>query len=378
MRLFGRSLNHHRGIRNVAILIATFFTGYLLGVNMTATNCFYGATPTMRIDRRYCDECSKRQSVIDHKYNNKKNDCVWKLSTVIASLEIDEVNPMVNNSSFSEILLDDDEKQMKKNIESTIISKNKAGNFVPDAVRTSSKEFFKAFDFGYPTDNIDQSNEILMLYNGKDKIPTTVDKIDGDNRDDVIPFLSNPFTITDKCQEMNVVMTQTPCLAISMTASRGSFHVQRWSRHRLWEDKEQKNNTMKNRLVPVSRGLDKNYDEGDPPERHHTQKHWARLNTYLSNYEETMKDLLTITERIKINNTIIVMVSNFGHSELLYNFVCSAKSRKLDISNILVFATDEETFELTKRLGMEAYMGRKVRPIQMLLIFFCKKKSSLY
>ena len=43
------------------------------------------------------------------------------------------------------------------------------------------------------------------------------------------------------------------------------------------------------------------------------------------------------------------------------NFVCSAKARNLDLSPILVFATDEETKELAEGLGLTAFFDKTVR-----------------
>ena len=53
------------------------------------------------------------------------------------------------------------------------------------------------------------------------------------------------------------------------------------------------------------------------------------------------------------------MVCNFGQAELLMNFVCSAKSRGLDVSNILVFTTDQETTDLVTALGLTAYYDQR-------------------
>ena len=50
-----------------------------------------------------------------------------------------------------------------------------------------------------------------------------------------------------------------------------------------------------------------------------------------------------------------------GQSELLMNFVCSATARNLDLSAVLVFATDEETKELAEGLGLTAFFDRTVR-----------------
>ena len=57
------------------------------------------------------------------------------------------------------------------------------------------------------------------------------------------------------------------------------------------------------------------------------------------------------------------MVSNFGQSELLVNFVCSARSRGLDISSVLVFATDLETKALAESLGLTAFYDKRVSSI---------------
>ena len=52
------------------------------------------------------------------------------------------------------------------------------------------------------------------------------------------------------------------------------------------------------------------------------------------------------------DKTIVVMVCNFGQSELLFNFVCSAKSRGMDLSRILLFATDKDIIDLAESLGL--------------------------
>jgi hypothetical protein len=42
------------------------------------------------------------------------------------------------------------------------------------------------------------------------------------------------------------------------------------------------------------------------------------------------------------------------------NFACSARSRGLDISNVLVFATDEETKKLAESIGLASYYDERV------------------
>jgi hypothetical protein len=61
-----------------------------------------------------------------------------------------------------------------------------------------------------------------------------------------------------------------------------------------------------------------------------------------------------------MDNTVIVMVCNYGQSELLMNFVCAARSRHMDTSNILVFTTDIETTHIVQALGLHCYYDQRV------------------
>ena len=49
------------------------------------------------------------------------------------------------------------------------------------------------------------------------------------------------------------------------------------------------------------------------------------------------------------------MFSNHGQSELIINFCCSAHARNLDLSSLLVFATDLETKSLLTGLGVAVF-----------------------
>lgn len=62
------------------------------------------------------------------------------------------------------------------------------------------------------------------------------------------------------------------------------------------------------------------------------------------------------------NETITVMTVNQGQSDLLLNFFCAAKSRKLNLHRVLVFVTDKESKELvedfSKDLGVMVYYDK--------------------
>ena len=88
------------------------------------------------------------------------------------------------------------------------------------------------------------------------------------------------------------------------------------------------------------------------------------LSNYLSVLDEGLKDLKPIAEKVSarssssrgqftqhVKGSLIVMVSNFGNSDLLINFCCAAKRVGVDIGKILMFATDVQTAELAESLG---------------------------
>lgn len=50
------------------------------------------------------------------------------------------------------------------------------------------------------------------------------------------------------------------------------------------------------------------------------------------------------------------------------NFVCAARSRGFDISNIIVFTTDKETTELAESLGLATYYDHRVRALQLVYL----------
>lgn len=68
-------------------------------------------------------------------------------------------------------------------------------------------------------------------------------------------------------------------------------------------------------------------------------------------------------ERIAVNNTVIVMTTNFGQADLLMNFICAAKARDFDVSNVIVFATDEEAMNVARGLDLEFFYNEEVRKL---------------
>ena len=97
------------------------------------------------------------------------------------------------------------------------------------------------------------------------------------------------------------------------------------------------------------------------PKEKDMKKHWDALRNYFNHLDDVISELKPIAEGVAKKNTIIVMTCNMGQSELLMNFVCNARAKSLDISNVLVFPTDEETKELAEGLGLATFYDKRVR-----------------
>ena len=167
----------------------------------------------------------------------------------------------------------------------------------------------------------------------------------------------------ENCDHVNLIFTdhesrRKQCIAIMPQYE--SFHIQKWMRVSDTAKKPVVDSSEDLRYV--GRGFQANgVDAFKPPDfERHTRKAWDLLRNYLDSLDDVLKELKEIVDRIKKDNTVIVMVCNHGQSELLVNFACSTHSRGLDISNIIVFATDLETKELAESVGLAAYYDERV------------------
>merc|ERR1712232_1026665 len=80
------------------------------------------------------------------------------------------------------------------------------------------------------------------------------------------------------------------------------------------------------------------------------------LKPYLESLPETLKELEPIAQKVgHQDNTVIVLVCNLGQSELLVNFICHARARNLDLSQVLVFCTDLETKNIVESMGLVGF-----------------------
>jgi hypothetical protein len=253
---------------------------------------------------------------------------------------------------------------------------DRVSDYVVAMARVPKDKFAKAFSkqLGVPFEpSFGNHHDMLLLYDRVNALPNNSSSFysrsdsKGEQIVDTIPLIDNPEEATENCDQLNIVLTQPgnnrrQCVAI--LPEYESFYVQKLMRTET--NSFGKKIAVTNVSVPfqyVSRfqRLGDQEELYPIPQRDQTRRHWSMLQKYFASVDVVLDELKAILSKISINNTVIVMVCNYGHSALLSNFICSAQARNLDISNLIVFATDQETADLVASYGLTAYYDQAVR-----------------
>jgi hypothetical protein len=228
--------------------------------------------------------------------------------------------------------------------------------FAVGMTRIPRDDFVKEFDLGVSmTDTTSGNEHVLMLYSHVDAAPNNTESAQSEGGIGITSVLA----ATGNCDFLNVILTQSSgfqerrCVAI--IGQTESSHIQRWAR-------VPENGSGLNPSVPLRFVGRVARDFGDEivPSHDNRQMHWTFLRKYMTDLDSIMMELKPLAQKVAKNNTLIVMFSNFGQSELIVNFCCSARNRNLDISPVLFFATDIETKELVESLGMTAFYNEAI------------------
>lgn len=274
-------------------------------------------------------------------------------------------------------------------------TKNNGGKLFPDTTRefvegilsVSNKEFLHNpnYDFGVPFKSASEHSDALILYNTKRSIPTS-DKILHDaaihgEKDTGHIAQTSMSTALENCDAMNVIFlpygyTQTrPSMndCYTIMGNLESYHINRYFRMPDFETTNKHERELKPShplrhfgRVTLPKGIAefdlpevwRNYKRG---EKGFVLEHFDALRTFVENVDTVqseLKELITKRNAVR-GNTVVVMTVNVGQSELLANFVCAARSRGLDISNVVVFPTDIESKTLAEGLGVTTYFDEK-------------------
>ena len=215
---------------------------------------------------------------------------------------------------------------------------NGMNNLVVGMAKVDRDEFTTRFDLGVPLDRSDQKNhEVLFLYSHADAMPSDPVSKQQAKSQTTIPRVSAEDA-TANCDFLNIVFQhhggrRRQCMAIM----------------RLPEDTDKLNSSTP--LILASRGADGNHKFVTTTGPEKTKEYMTHLQRYLGDLGRTAAFLRPILKRVAVQNTVVVMTCNFGQSEHMLNFLCSAKRRGLDTSSIVVFAMDQGTDSLLKNVG---------------------------
>eukprot|EP00980_Cylindrotheca_fusiformis_P002498 scaffold586_cov68-Cylindrotheca_fusiformis.AAC.7 len=241
-------------------------------------------------------------------------------------------------------------------------TKSESSNSFPDSLRNFAHTFGtiprddlnRVLEIGVPLDEIKPGKDpesALILYPFESTMPSSTSSLEN----------MNATTATENCLSVKLILqdysrpNMKQCLVI--LPQWESYHVHKFMRLPKEENQpENKNNPL--RYVSSSHA-NKGQFNGVPSMESHTLPFYASLIEYLQNLKRVTEDL---KERLnKLNSkTIIVLVCNLGQSELLHNFVCNARAKGLDLSQIFLFATDEKTLQLAESLNIPAYYDPSV------------------
>lgn len=243
------------------------------------------------------------------------------------------------------------------------------GNMAAAMVVTPKVNFTDLIDLGVPLDGTRKgSSHVLVLYSQKPAMPTALQQ--HCQKQAFVPEVEHVEEALENCEYLNVLLvdhsrSRKSCLAL--VPQYESYHLQKWMRvpersngfHGAIDPKEP--------LRLVSRGFNiknngKPKEEFPPPRMRVTEQAFSTIQTYLNSLDSVQKELQELIKKtVKPYNDkiIVVMVCNFGQSELLINFACHARSNNFDTSAVLVFATDQETADLARSVGLAAYYDER-------------------
>ena len=222
-------------------------------------------------------------------------------------------------------------------------------------------------ELGFPFDPSTRTNkEVLIVYHSESSLPDVGGGGDGSSAgrrsDSVVSNYGEDVDLaTSNCDYFHLILTdprrgqKRQCTA--MMGQYESFHVQKLVRlpNGEGEEKEGEGRQPRPPLKYVGRGAQATgRQQAKPPKVQMSLDYWnGALIGYLRNLDTALQSLKPVAAkaaqgRNSTSNAIVVLVCNFGQSELLLNFLCSAGRRNLDLSSVVVFAADAETYDLVR------------------------------
>jgi len=295
-------------------------------------------------------------------------------------------------ADFQTTYTSDDKKKVK--------FPQKISKYIVDYATVSRNEFNKKIEIGVPMDEtsgMPGQEEVLILYTDEKTLPFK--KGSREKQKEFGPKESIDTKLAlQNCHAVKVILQEPSrpkngkrqCIAI--VPQWESWHIHKFMRL----PKDVDNDTRVNVKYPlryVSRSMnEKGIINKFPSLQRDTLPSYGGLVEYLTNLDRILNelkpilkqallnsnegvikntneiedDVTTITKPVVVSNamkrskSIVVMVCNKGQAHLFQNFVCNARSRGLDLSRIIMFATDKYTVNLCHDLNIAVYYDETI------------------
>jgi len=246
---------------------------------------------------------------------------------------------------------------------------------VMDYATIPRDDFINKLEIGTPMDQTKKGSEdVLVLYTDPKTVPfkmgSKTDRDDGEKLEmDTDKALENCHTVKVILQEPAHKKRQ----CIAFVPQWESYHVHKFMR--MPKNSDGKDVSVNYPLRYVSRSMqDNGRVAGQPQWIKHTKPSYEALADYIGNLDYSLSRLKPMLEQamekvhssdstsyvMKKSKVMVVMVCNKGQAHLFHNFVCNARAKGLDLSRIIMFATDEYTAKLAKDLDIAVYYDNKV------------------
>jgi hypothetical protein len=231
-------------------------------------------------------------------------------------------------------------------------------NFMVGSARISTVDLLESFNPGIPHKTYAGNEEAFIFYGRSDAVPTNLRN--NFERLDAKDALSN-------CQSVEIIVRNINIGINSCFALMGNADVHfvpntyRWINKNITQQKEK--DESKNRFDLAGRGMNAGTEYDFLPitiEDDILMKFRKQLTAYFSMLDDNIIPLIRsileskAKELDNAGKTLIITVSNNGHSDLLQNFVCACQANHLDITNFVVFCTDEEALKKATSIGLTA------------------------
>lgn len=247
---------------------------------------------------------------------------------------------------------------------------------VMDYATVPRDSFNEHLEIGTPMDETKEgSEEVLVLYTDPKTLPYKKGR--GKKRDEGEKHGLDTATALENCNTVKVILQEPAhnklqCIAI--VPQWESYHVHKFMR---LPDKITTGVAVSTEypLRYVGRTMmDNGKASSVPTWKKHISPSYDALIDYLQHLDASLDKLKPLLKQavdkhksaedtsalMKKSKVMVVMVCNKGQAHLFHNFVCNARAKGLDLSRIIMFATDQYTVKLSNDLGIPVFYDETI------------------